>query len=265
MKLKPFLVSTVLVGVFVDAQDNLQVELPTEPEKPPEEWKPHWIKHKDVKPFPELPPTTISEKAALMFKPQLKIITGCHPYPAVNEQGEVSGGLQAKGGQSSGCKGSGHGSQVYGRSTWYRGIWVIMYSWYFPKDQPAPFLGHRHDYEHVIIFLNNPAVQEPKVLGCSTSWHDGYDKYPEYIPKYFDGTSVKIKYEHTFVLNHAVHVTEETGSKQDLVLWENMPDIVRLALNNTKFGAANVPMNDHNFINKIEEAWPWEWPPKDSK
>ncbi|KAG6595819.1 Necrosis inducing-like protein NPP1 type [Phytophthora cinnamomi] len=113
-----------------------------------------WMGHDQVQSYKQPEPVTISEKAAVKFKPQLHITNGCHPYPAVSWWGETSDGLKPTGAPSSNCKGSGWGSQVYGRSTWYRGMWAIMYSWYFPKDSPSTGLGHRHDWEHVIAWIN---------------------------------------------------------------------------------------------------------------
>ncbi|EGZ05612.1 hypothetical protein PHYSODRAFT_449487, partial [Phytophthora sojae] len=120
------------------------------------------IGHDKVKPFPQPEPVTISEKAAVTFKPQLLITNGCHSYPAVNEAGETSGGLSPTGGTSAKCGGSALGSQVYGRSKWYNDIWA-MYSWYFPKDSPSSGLGTRHGWENVIVWIDNPAVPAPKI------------------------------------------------------------------------------------------------------
>ncbi|KAE8988113.1 hypothetical protein PR003_g21217 [Phytophthora rubi] len=58
----------------------------------------------------------MSEKAAVKFKPSLQIIDGCHPYPAVNTAGETNGELKGSGKDDGDCKGSGLGSQVYGRA-----------------------------------------------------------------------------------------------------------------------------------------------------
>ncbi|KAI9992903.1 hypothetical protein PInf_014841 [Phytophthora infestans] len=51
------------------------------------------LNHDQVRPFGQPSPVSISEKAAVKFKPQLHISNGCHPYPAVNAAGETSGGL----------------------------------------------------------------------------------------------------------------------------------------------------------------------------
>uniref|UniRef100_H3G806 Necrosis inducing-like protein NPP1 type n=1 Tax=Phytophthora ramorum TaxID=164328 RepID=H3G806_PHYRM len=213
------------------------------------------ISHKDVKPFPQPEPITISEKAGVKFKPQIQIRTGCVPYPAVNELGETSGGLQTSGSPRGGCRGSGHGSQVYGRSTWYNQVWAIMYSWYFPKDSPASGMGHRHDWEHVVVFIDNPDLPEPKILGCSVSSHDGYKKYNPCPPWVIDGTSVKVRYKHSWPLNHDLDTTGDGGTFQDLIMWNQMTDNARRALNETKFGKANTPMNDWNFHSKVEKSW----------
>ncbi|KAE9015611.1 hypothetical protein PR003_g14472 [Phytophthora rubi] len=126
------------------------------PTPPPAPWVTVTINHNEVKPFPQPEPVTISEKAAVKFKPQIRIGSGCVPYPVVNDKGETSGGVQTSGNPSGGCRGSGHGSQVYGRAGWHNDAWAIMYSWYFPKDSPSSRMGHRHDWEHVVVWINNP-------------------------------------------------------------------------------------------------------------
>uniref|UniRef100_K3X208 Uncharacterized protein n=1 Tax=Globisporangium ultimum (strain ATCC 200006 / CBS 805.95 / DAOM BR144) TaxID=431595 RepID=K3X208_GLOUD len=55
------------------------------------------ISHDQVVPFAEPTPSSISEKAAIKFKPQIHISNGCHPYPAVDAAGNTSGGLKPSG------------------------------------------------------------------------------------------------------------------------------------------------------------------------
>ncbi|KAG6950722.1 hypothetical protein JG688_00014031 [Phytophthora aleatoria] len=74
------------------------------------------IGHGQVLPFAQPNPVTISEKAAVKFKPQLYIDYGCVSFPAVNAAGEITGGLK-------GTDGTDGGSRVYGRSTWYQDKW----------------------------------------------------------------------------------------------------------------------------------------------
>ncbi|GMF59579.1 unnamed protein product [Phytophthora fragariaefolia] len=162
MKFNSVLITVVAALVEVQAQEQQQ-------QQQQQQWQSTTISHDQVQAFHQPEPVTISEKAAVKFKPQLHITNGCRPYPAVNDVGETSGGLKTTGSPSAGCKGSGWGSQVYGRSTWHRDIWAIMYSWYFPKDSPSTGLGHRHDWEHVIVWINNPDVANPTILAVTPS------------------------------------------------------------------------------------------------
>ncbi|EGZ15454.1 hypothetical protein PHYSODRAFT_406265, partial [Phytophthora sojae] len=227
------------------------------PTLPPAPWVPKTIGHDEVVPFKQPEPVTISERAAVKFKPQLHISNGCHAYPAVNELGETSGGLKKTGAPSSKCKGSGWGSQVYGRSTWYNGVWAIMYSWYFPKDSPSSGLGHRHDWEHVIVWIDNPDMPEPKILAVTPSAHSGYSAQVPPDADKVDGPSVKVNYESKWPINHALESTTKGGDYQDLIMWTQMTDAARQALDNTNFGSANVPMNSGNFLGKLGKAWPF--------
>ncbi|KAG2525270.1 hypothetical protein JM18_002330 [Phytophthora kernoviae] len=49
------------------------------------------------------------------------------------------------------------------------GVWAIMYAWYFPKDAPANLPGRRHEWENCVVWIDNPALENPKILGISVS------------------------------------------------------------------------------------------------
>ncbi|KAE9324773.1 hypothetical protein PF008_g17027 [Phytophthora fragariae] len=197
------------------------------------------------------------EKAAVKFKPQLHITNGCHAYPAVDEAGQTGGGLKIKGAPSAGCKGSGWGSQVYGRSGWYQDVWAIMYSWYFPKDEPSSGIGHRHEWEPVIVWINNPDVENPKILAVTPSAHSGYHTYAPPNAGTVDGSTTKVAYESHWPMDHALDSTSEAGDFQDLIMWDQLTENARRALNSVNFGSANTPMNDGNFQSKLGRAWPF--------
>ncbi|OWY95736.1 Necrosis and ethylene-inducing protein 5 [Phytophthora megakarya] len=188
------------------------------------------ISHDQVVPFAQPEPVTISEKAAIKFKPQLHISNGCHSYPAVNEIGDTGGGLKTTGAPSSKCKGSGHGSQVYGRSGWHRDRWAIMYTWYFPKDMASTKLGHRHDWEHAIIWIDNPDVPEPKIIAVAVSSHDGYSSKTEIPADMIKGTSILINYESNWPVNHELRFTTKGGDYQPLIMWEQLSVAARDSL-----------------------------------
>ncbi|OWY94930.1 Necrosis inducing protein NPP1, partial [Phytophthora megakarya] len=49
--------------------------------------------------------------------------------------------------------------------------------------------------------------------------------------------------------------TPESGPTQDLIMWNQLPDAARTALNTADFGAAHVPFNDANFEQKLKESF----------
>uniref|UniRef100_H3G637 Necrosis inducing-like protein NPP1 type n=1 Tax=Phytophthora ramorum TaxID=164328 RepID=H3G637_PHYRM len=217
------------------------------------------IDHDKVQPFAQPEPVTISEKAAVQFKPRLQIFGGCHPYPAVNAAGETSAGLKGTGTHDGDCMRSRLGSQVYGRSVWYGDLWGIMYAWYFPKDKPKYRKGHRHEWANVVVWLDNPAHERPTMIGMSTSWFvTTYAKYKFVPTNGFDGKTYTINYKDD-VLNdgfHSVDVIWEIGGEfQDLIMWEQLTDEARAALSDTDFGEdAPVPFIDANFKANLEKA-----------
>ncbi|ETO66099.1 hypothetical protein F444_16645 [Phytophthora nicotianae P1976] len=176
------------------------------------------IVHDKVQPFAQPVPATVSETVAITFKPRLK-------------------GTGSPGG---GCKGSHLGSQIYGRAAWHKGLWAIIYAWYFPKDRPSWLFteGQRHDWANVVVWLDNPAVENPAMIGVS----------PSSINYLEDGN------------NHGLHTVDITwksgGEFQDLIMWEQLTDAARVALNNTDFGGrAKVPFNDADFNLNLQNAW----------
>ncbi|ETP32861.1 hypothetical protein F442_18525 [Phytophthora nicotianae P10297] len=80
------------------------------------------VDHDKIEPIPQPEPVTISEKAAIKFKPQLSTSNiACVSFPAVNAAGEVTGGLKGTNGNDA-CKYAPKGSQVYGRAGWYKDL-----------------------------------------------------------------------------------------------------------------------------------------------
>ncbi|KAF1789370.1 hypothetical protein JG687_00015272 [Phytophthora cactorum] len=222
-----------------------------------------------VEPFPQQVPATDAQKAILKYKPQLKIEVGCHPYPAVQEDGAVSSGLSWSGPEDVGCKGSPLGSQIYARSTWLKGKWAIMYAWYFPKGRapiPGPrSYGHRHGWEYAVVWLDKPNADNSTILGTSMSAAFGWAKESPTPKEYLDGNSLKVAYYFNNDLsNTAVKYTENPGAFQDLIMWDQLSDLARASLSNTDwdetpFNVARVkmPMKDGVFTEKLNGAYPF--------
>ncbi|KAE9032048.1 hypothetical protein PR003_g11300 [Phytophthora rubi] len=195
--------------------------------------------------------STVSEKAAVKFKPSLKIGV-CHPYPTVNAAGETSGGLKASGEIDGKCKGSGLGSQVYGRSAWHKNMWAIMYAWYFPKAAYYELYdaeGHRHNWASAVVWLDNPALEKPKILAVSAATTNGEYRIEKGGPPscgrwscnppftdYFNDSSAMLEYG---TGSSAVTLTltiARFGELQDLVMWEQLTEEARGALSEDDFG-----------------------------
>ncbi|PWV94539.1 necrosis inducing protein (NPP1) [Paenibacillus cellulosilyticus] len=210
------------------------------------------IAHDQVVGFAEVTPVTTAQIAAKTFQPTLKVTNGCVPFPAVDAQGNTSGGLSPSGGSSASCDSS--TGQVYSRAAWYNGVYGIMYAWYMPKDSPSSGLGHRHDWEAAVIWIDNPAAANPQILSIAYSQHgDFLNAAPS--SSNTSGTHAKLEYKSVWPVNHALYSTSESGGTQPLIDWDDLTSAARDALNTTDFGDANVPMKDSNFTSNLANAW----------
>ncbi|RLN71184.1 hypothetical protein BBJ29_009563, partial [Phytophthora kernoviae] len=186
------------------------------------------INHDQVQPFAQPEPVSDAEKAAVKFKPQLKVSYGCEPYPAVDSNGSISGGLKQTGKPDGDCTGSELGSQVYSRSDWYKGKWAIMYAWYFPKARQffyKYFYGHRHMWQWAVVWIDDPA---------------------------FDNSTSSLR------------LTEDTGETQDLIQWDQLTDAARESLSSFDFDESllnldkiKMPLKDGVFTDKLKRSYPF--------
>ncbi|POM58637.1 LOW QUALITY PROTEIN: Hypothetical protein PHPALM_36688 [Phytophthora palmivora] len=229
------------------------------------------IDHDKMQPIPQPEPVTVSEKAAVLFK-----LNYTHQnlsvFP-VNVGGEVTGGLKGTNGNDA-CKYAPKGSQVYGRSGWYKDHWAITYAWYFPKGfNWIGFPSRHHDWKSVIVWIDNPAVENPKILGVSMSKSDSdYRKETNVWANYFAGyrlagrryhrtviygSSTSLRFEYNVDLGTYLSFSRFfDGNYQDLIMWEQLPAAGREAFNNNdNFGRADVPFNDENYEKHLENAW----------
>ncbi|OWZ00902.1 Necrosis inducing protein NPP1 [Phytophthora megakarya] len=234
------------------------------------------IPHDQVQPFAEIEPVTESDKVIFKYKPQLKVAEGCQPYPAVQEDGSVSEGVPwsfqfAK--STKDCEGSKLGSQIYARATEFKGVYAIIYTWYFPRGRELVSsmelraFGHRHNFEYVIVWLDKLSLNSSKILGVSTfSYGLWYSSHVPLEAKYLEGSSVKIEYHSNFLAaSTEVRVTTKEGEYQDLITWNQLPDAARNALANNdwdltifSYYGSKMPLKDGIFTRKLNKAWPFE-------
>ncbi|EGY18591.1 uncharacterized protein VDAG_09117 [Verticillium dahliae VdLs.17] len=61
---------------------------------------------------------------------------------------------------------------VYSRQRCNNGYCVIFYAYYFQKDTATPIDGHRHDWEHIAVWVRQ---SDSFVTHVAVSQHKGYD------------------------------------------------------------------------------------------
>ncbi|MEW6444634.1 MAG: NPP1 family protein [Pseudomonadota bacterium] len=190
----------------------------------------------------------------------------CNPYPGVDQWGNVSGGLAPSGAPDGHCRSE--SGQVYSRKAEYHGKCAIMYSFYFPKDQPPNWLGtgpgHRHDWENIVVWLNGGCWKGASIYKINYSNHGSYTA--NWNPPTWTGQTgllawgvhpkVTVKATYAGFADHVLDSSNGWGYTMPLVGWDNIPQAAKNALNWYDFGAANVPHKDGgSFWNNLNKAW----------
>jgi len=121
-----------------------------------------------------------------------------------------------------------------------------------PKDSPSPGLGHRHDWEGVIVWLaSSTSTSSDNILAVCPSAHGDWNCSKTF---FLDGTGPLIAYFSIWPVNHQLGISVTKGGQQPLIAWESLPGPARDALQNTDFGSATAPFKDSMFANNIAEA-----------
>ncbi|KAJ4985622.1 necrosis inducing protein [Stagonosporopsis vannaccii] len=207
------------------------------------------INHDAVVGFAQAVPSGTVGTLMLKYKPYLKVFNGCVPFPAVDSAGNTGGGLATSGAPNGECSSS--PGQVYARAGTYNGKFGIMYSWYMPKDSPSAGLGHRHDWENVVVWLSAQSTSAT-ITGVAISAHGDYQK--ESSP-YLQGSSPKIGYISYFPVNHQLIGTNDLGGQQPLIAWDSLTAAARTAIENTDFGSATPSFRNSNFQSYLADAY----------
>ncbi|KAL6353931.1 hypothetical protein LRP88_12926 [Fusarium phalaenopsidis] len=197
-------------------------------------------------------------RALKQYQPSLLSVEGCWAFPAVDQDGNWSGGLEPSGGKTGGCSRS--TGQTYARGAWHREKFGMMYCWYFPKDQtdsPIP-RGHRHDWECAIVWISNP--DQPQLQGISTSAHGGWKRWDKVNPWNIRGDAFKVKYfqDIKIVGTHSLDITgDDGGGFAPLIQYELLPAAARNSLNTVDWKSATFMMKDPLFRKNLEAAYPF--------
>jgi len=165
-----------------------------------------------------------------------------------------SAGLNPTGASNGQCSSS--TGQVYARAATYNNSYAILYSWYFPKDEPSELeslvgVGHRYDWEGIVVWLSS-ASTSAKLLGVAASYHGDYQTST--APS-LSGNHPLIKYYTAYdILDHSCGFTTTVGGMQPLIAWDSMPTVAQNAIANKNWGSGNAPFIDANFDANLAEA-----------
>ena len=189
---------------------------------------------------------------------------GCYPTPAIGPDGTIAPGLNNSGALNGNCHDQSDldNTNSYSRSKCNNGWCAYLYDLYFEKDQAIPgwdCCGHRHDIEHVVIWVQNDVAQY-----VSVSKHGDYDTYPR-SQVAWDGTHAHVVYHKDGLSTHCFRIAGMTETPEnyygtwqypDLVSWDNYPAGIRDKLVAADFGSASLAIKDSAFAGNLANAMP---------
>ncbi|MEW1614804.1 MULTISPECIES: NPP1 family protein [unclassified Streptomyces] len=195
---------------------------------------------------------------------------GCYATPAIGPDGTLAPGLRTTGAINGSCRDRSDldNSQTYARSKCDNGWCAIVYASYFEKDQAvhgSGLGGHRHDFEHVVSWVDQASN---RVEYVSTTQHSTVKTYPRSQVR-FDGSHPKVVYHkdgpgtHFFRLANTVDEPPEnhygTWRHPPIVDWNGFPGTaLRDKLMNADFGSATIKVTDKDdrFRNLLDNSKP---------
>lgn len=215
------------------------------------------LPHDQVRTIPESLPNDAVGRAMKRFQPYINTEGGgCVPFPAVDSEGDYGAGLAIGGSQSGSC-GSSEG-QAYVRGGWFNGKYALYYSWYYPKDQTQIGIGgHRHDWEGAVVWIDDPAAANPKILGAAASAHGDFNTLSPVPSSNIHSTEGRVLLRYWCDVpvfgTHSIGFTSKIGRLQPLVAWDSLSANAKLALESVNWGSASFPLS-HNFDGNLAKA-----------
>jgi len=195
---------------------------------------------------------------------------GCYPTPAIGPDGTLNPGLNNSGALNGNCHDQSDldNTNSYSRAKCDNGWCGYLYDLYFEKDQAVPGIdccGHRHDIEHVVVWVNQATDSAEYV---STSAHGNCSTRPR-SEVGWEGTHAKVIYHKDGASTHCFRLAgmdeqpeNHYGTWQypDLVSWDNFPGGIRDRLVNADFGSASLGIKDGAFEDNLNKAKPGDIP-----
>ena len=134
-----------------------------------------------------------------------------------------------------------------------------MYAWYFPKSQIFNYVpGRRHNWQSVVIWLPSRYEHTPYAIAYTEfgKWHKTRKA------RFEDGTHALMCKDFDVLCLAIQDIRGHTNGAgtQPLVVWDDMPEPVKQALNTVPepFGQRRdqqVPFNNWNFQDNLEQAY----------
>ncbi|MEU8660436.1 NPP1 family protein [Actinoplanes philippinensis] len=193
---------------------------------------------------------------------------GCYATAAIGPDGALAPGLKTTGAVNGSCRDQSDldNSQTYARSKCDNGWCAIVYAGYFEKDQAVAgsgLGGHRHDWEHVISWVNQASNQVEYV---STTQHSSQKTYPRSQVR-FDGSHPKVVYHKDGLSTHFFRLANGNDEPPEnhyhnwryppLVDWNGWPSPgLRDRMMTADFGAATIKIKDGSFEYLLNAAKP---------
>ncbi|KAG6035721.1 hypothetical protein E4U41_005949 [Claviceps citrina] len=215
------------------------------------------LNHDQIRVIPESLPNNAIGRNMKRFQPYFNNEgSGCWPYPAVDSEGNWSGGLAIGGSESGDCTDS--QGQVYVRGSQYRDHHAFLYAWYAPKDQSGIDGGHRHEWESVAIWLDGADTDSARIVGGAVSAHGEYKTTQGVgVMSFKDGHPLCKYYSDGFIFGtHHMGWTHKVGGLQPAVAWEQLTRAAQDALQNTDWGDADFPLG-YLFRDHLARAYPF--------
>lgn len=209
-----------------------------------------------------------AEELENTFQPAYDYDTdGCYPTPAIGPDGTLNPGLEPGGALDGQCHDAADldNTNGYARYRCDNGWCGILYALYFEKDQALPgsgLGGHRHDWEHVAVWVREGESQAEYV---ATSAHGDFTVYERDAIRW-DGTHPKIVYHKDGLSTHCFRPATEDDEPPEnhhgtwqypaLVGWQGYPEGLREKLSQADFGSGHFGLRDGSFADHLAKAKP---------
>lgn len=189
---------------------------------------------------------------------------GCYPTPAIGPDGTIAPGLNNSGALNGNCHDQSDldNTNSYARAKCNNDWCAYLYDLYFEKDQAVAGVdccGHRHDLEHVVVWVNQDQAQF-----VSVSAHGDYSTHPR-DQVAWDGTHAKVIYHKDGASTHCFRLASMDEQPENhygtwqypaLVSWNNFPPGIRDTLTSADFGSASLAIKDGAFEDNLNKAKP---------